>query len=1104
MRVNYALKGLVLFMVAILISIPFYTADVMALSITHSVVKGKTNGIPGYMQRFNDGAVFEVTVDEPVEPEQVRIVGTDVGFTSCENVLGETVCTYDEDFDFTRSSLSVPLGVYAYDEIDQYAGNPEDSVSVTLARDTKRPVQPRFQIVAKNDGVYLTFTLQDDESGIKKFELREGSPDGSVLASESIQPADDGSYPNTFEDYAEDPYYYPLTTGDYTIYLVAYDGFGNTAISSPRRISVDTTAPSLGDWYVVPCSFNPDTLSEYNDAQITKTGGSARDVCVHLIVNEQPSSDWEFNASFANFNRRGQNDGTPLKAHFDTCHILNDGTSYCVFDTYDDGSHLQLANNVEGSYGFSGSFFVTDSAGNTATTGGGKSVDVVLDAPDLVRFKTTKEFDDSYYGSSDHVTLVAEFSGSDLNPDSFVVDGSGIGAGILPKPECDGSTCTWEVNTALTEGEVYLTHAEDIYGNEVLLSTTDTSKKSFYLKIDPEPPVLLAATVGNPPIEGLWTKVCTFDDAGNYDSNDGCSKCYYDDDTPQGTCDFSFWDHKVTYFETGAFIDVAVVFNDTLGEATAYLNTTNILNQGSLREADSCTESQEFDGAVICVWESLGALNPSNDYFDVIVENVGGTQSKYRIPFTSSEYTGEANVWSDVYWQAASPSNMSKDWMSLTKMKQTHIFQFSPSGMSGNRELQYVKPECTVDPSGFIDEITGEWFGNTYYMEIAYNMGNVNVNTALVNCSFETVTRIGSSTYKDTDDVSFDLSFIDSPFGTPGKAIRDEIADINGSWEWYNKGFIPQISQILELTRNTCNTLYSVVSTLPIIAWVIDLIGVNGGQLLGIHLGPNLALDGLSGFTESAFKVIGPICDTVTCAYCKTGSYATLAPNEKEYNLCKEDGWLQKYLNTVVATTKNILNADQWLADKAGIGDAYGTYVDGVLGTDRALDTRSSMTLAIITLCPTDVIYNLEKRRQTACRYIKCLTEDVVNGKATVNDCKVARGYELCTYVVGEVWELIPLTNLIDGFSSMLEGILTDPMVAAGYAGHGVCALLCHTEAVGCGACTTIENLGPMLDRIVTFFTNVFSDDYDPMAELTGNNACEGIMDTPLFGGDDS
>jgi hypothetical protein len=1104
MRIKKTQQILAFFMIAIVLSIPFITADAVAISIVDSSVKGKNDGVPGYMDETGDSAIFEVTVSEEVEPEQVRIVGSDVHFTSCAEVLGDYVCTYEESFDFTRAEITVPVGVYQSDELYQFDFDPDDEVALSLATDVSDPSQPRMTVMQRQGGIQVYFMLEDEESGIKKFEIRSGSPEGTVEYVESLSQDESGAYPNTFEKYLNDPLLLNLASGDYTLFLLAYDAFGNTAVSAQRRVSVDTTPPAIGEWFIVPCNFVPNERSDYAQNSIKKIGADGRNACVHLLINEKPSNDWEVNATFTNFDRTNANTvGIPLSSTHEGCYGFGEDSYYCKFSYYDNEDPLFFANSAAGAYGVSASFIVADSAENIQTSGSGTSIEVVTEAPALESFTSPRVFASLYYGAQDAVTFTATFgSGEPLDPTTVSIDATRIGGSIsVPADACDDHVCTWNVSGSFHDGTVSVVSAQDVLGNDVLISTVPESVKTLSLTIDTQPPHLVDIELSNPPEEGEWWKECGANGAG-------CSACKYDTTgTPTGTCDFTLWDYRIAYFETGGYLDVTVRFSDDLGGATAYIDTSTILEDGELTEADFCNDD---DGNWSCTWESIGALLPSSNYFDLIIEDVGGSQVPYKIPFISYEYQGDEDIWSSVVSAGASPSNVSRDWMSLTQMRQTHILQFNPTSIPGTRTLEFVKPTCIPSITGLVDEIRGEWFGSQYFMEVLYESGDLTEESASLNCTLTTVTRIGSTLFSDEEEVILNLSFIDSPFGTPSDALEEEIEDLKEKWETYNNMWIPQLMQLIEITRNVCTATYTLFSVVPIFAWVLEAIGLKG-SIFGITAGPYLAMEVTDQGAGALLKFIGPICDTVNCNWCNGGANADFnMPGEIRANFCKEGGVVSTYLDVFVnGIVYNILNADQWLADKLGAGEAYGEYVDGILGTNRALDTKNSIVLAVISVCPQDIIYFWEKKRQTDCRYIRCLEEDVAAGTATVNDCKIARGYELCTYAVGEIWSIIPLTNLIDAFGDMIEAIVTDPAMVFGLLQGATCKyVICNPAANpterGCGICITVDHLGPMLETITNFFTQVFSgDEFDMFASLQANNDCEGIMDSPLLGGDE-
>ena len=176
--------------------------------------------------------------------------------------------------------------------------------------------------------------------------------------------------------------------------------------------------------------------------------------------------------------------------------------------------------------------------------------------------------------------------------------------------------------------------------------------------------------------------------------------------------------------------------------------------------------------------------------------------------------------------------------------------------------------------------------------------------------------------------------------------------------------------------------------------------------------------------------------------------------------------------------------------------NAYGQYQATVLEAYNVWSGRALLGLpaeslyeniytSSIGLCPTGIIYNLEKYRQVRCQEILCYKNDIPAGLATVDSCSKRADYLTCRYFIGSFASShIPLIKAWDSVIGFIKSWASSPVGLARAALEIPCRVMCAADVTGSAYCTfatTIIKLGDIVNTVAgavqTFPTQV-SDPY--------------------------
>jgi hypothetical protein len=152
------------------------------------------------------------------------------------------------------------------------------------------------------------------------------------------------------------------------------------------------------------------------------------------------------------------------------------------------------------------------------------------------------------------------------------------------------------------------------------------------------------------------------------------------------------------------------------------------------------------------------------------------------------------------------------------------------------------------------------------------------------------------------------------------------------------------------------------------------------------------------------------------------------------------------------------------------------TFNNEQLSMRPAHDIKENIYLSTAGLCIPGIIKNLNKLRQIKCRKIYCLKNEVKAGVATVESCQKLEELLFCKYWVGELWYIIPFSQVYDKMVNSIYTAVKDPIALAHTAIILGCAFICSGSGNGAKFCSYTGYVWKIIDEIesvIGFITTV-------------------------------
>ncbi|MBU0456851.1 MAG: hypothetical protein ABH824_06455 [Nanoarchaeota archaeon] len=179
-----------------------------------------------------------------------------------------------------------------------------------------------------------------------------------------------------------------------------------------------------------------------------------------------------------------------------------------------------------------------------------------------------------------------------------------------------------------------------------------------------------------------------------------------------------------------------------------------------------------------------------------------------------------------------------------------------------------------------------------------------------------------------------------------------------------------------------------------------------------------------------------------------------------------------------------------WLAYwQKSILEVY-NYGTGRIFFSPATSLYENLYLSVAGLCIPGILYNVDKAREIHCRRIVCYGKDVPAGIATMDSCEKLFKLQMCEFVYGPMWDFTPIGGL-SYIGKLLKSFMTSPLMFIKLAELVGCMPLClvpeSTAAlVTCKVITGINKLFTIANSIagaVQSTPDVKATGYCDMAE---------------------
>lgn len=485
-------------------------------------------------------------------------------------------------------------------------------------------------------------------------------------------------------------------------------------------------------------------------------------------------------------------------------------------------------------------------------------------------------------------------------------------------------------------------------------------------------------------------------------------------------------------YKTGDILFVVINITELgSGVKDAYADFSNLFPGGENTSADKCENIEDEKWS--CEWTTepiTGGHRTTSIDFEVIdlIGNVGTNTTSIEILGVSEEEVS--------FWNLEGSVDCSPEDVDAT------LAAYAPDGLSlycsfkltsSGVEAIYVEPEECKGADETSDEYIDSSESTLYdheittpekdeldmYAKIVIEQKEIpaEVTKLKVNCSIMVVSAYQNKVYPpETVEFQKEFGVITSDLDL-SENVRNEIATLKKNLKGGLWPLIGTLNKVVIFSKKICQ----IARALYVVAVVFNFVSGPAGEALkdSVIFGPigvavNVANVGLTQVTEGFFNYARIYCNIVSCRL-------TL------WDIGGTD-W-----------SKNIENA----LNAYSAGEGVGIVGDAQSIIKSTSKPENSIVFSIITLCVPGVVYNLEKYRQIDCMYIDCV-ENWVPAGTSIATCQRTRYTNRCQYVFGELFQLIPLAQLIEDVGGLFQALFSDPLALIGL---GV-GLVCWGNAV--------------------------------------------------------
>ena len=1007
--------GIALFIIALVISIPFYSAQVMASSIQITKNTGQKN-IDNFLDAQNDiwsvqAVISNIPEGTTIAPQDVKIkVGDNqASFSSCSSAdaLGVN-CQYLSSLPDGIEPGTYPFTVTYTGIIDEASDNAVINADATAPVITFTPPK----VWQEGGKIKLSFTASDEQPGkpcvgIAQLEIIDANTNqvlytiphsGSCTYDVAVDPLMNGALPVAL-------------TGEGVRHLKikAEDRLGHAKTSEVVSFDSDFVEPDIKD------ALNLPDLGKFIGAKVIAT-----DINVSILESHfDPTKVKAFSAQMNGI------DGKNPDECNDDPNI--DNLWHCLWKNIEVQPDASISMIVE----------VEDTFGNKAQkTLTSAPLVKDTDAPIIDYFGTQQQYNGVSYIKKgvNRILLKVHDDGAGIDAHNIRANLGALGKTNSEEPKCEqvesSLNCYWETSKVPSgvSARIGLTMFQDRVGNEGDL-------KEVEMVVDNSGPLIQDLQILGRSLSG---------DKDYFQSNDKLII-------------------KFTAVESSGIL-LLLNLNDVVQDApTKYpqgYKSDNLPaedgweiltaeDMGCERQDGiwSCTAETDtiksgFASSVhftMDIQDTAGNSAQEKDVWIKEVKNLKGTKGKYTF-----ELLGVATEEQPDFWEMAGKTDMLIPFVDLDVVNLIPVrVPFTFTLKSDNPQVKVLSMEiapegCTTTGKGpevqralVLGSVSASEQlrpKSTLILELSpFNPadtldippeGTFDQVTVDYTCKLRVFSKVGTSALSSAEiqDVPVEVSFAYSELGSVDENLAKKIKDVRESdfmkfadtlatvdiaLKWIN--YVVNIAQILVSVNEFINIWSELDKAKADIVEKLPL-----GQAAGIALrGGCFAKVTNTKYTWDWLKYIQVPAEILNC-------------NPNENSALGNLGWYGKWQRTVLESY-NLASGR------------------GVLGIP-ATNLYENLYASSIGLCVPGIIYNINKAREIHCRKIICYGREVPAGIATVDACDKLYDLQMCEFVYGPLLDLSPLGG-IAAIGKMVQSAFTSPL-----------GLISVTEVVACGS----------------------------------------------------
>ncbi len=1076
-----------LFMVILVLTIPFYAANALAVSVQITKNQGLA-GMEHYIDAESDVWTVEALItdalNESIAPEQVRlrIGNNDAHFKSCTQSNLGVVCEYISPLTDGVQEAEHSFKV-VYNFVNLFGEEDTSSNADYIRADGSAPTILFFangakQLKEKGDNqgkVWLDFTVNDKKPGVPSAGLKQID----------IIDADTGAVLQTIAGFSseQDSFNY-LTDGEFggilqasmsgegkkKIKIRAEDNLGHVETSKYVQFSADFITPVIQD------DLNLTRFGKFIGEFTGKTN-----IVVNVIEASVPS--------VIAYSEQADLNGNKAECDADD---ETDNLWHCLWEDV----------NVKPESTVKILVIATDEYGNKAEKTISKTLVVDKSAPKIKFFGTRRVFEEKSYLKDGEIKLIltAEDDGAGISQEGIQANLGVFGLSNYEEPtECtenEGALeCYWEFDSGSVGEGVFtfgLSKFEDKVGNAGI-----APEYEFF------------ADNTGPKVEKI--EVYGFSAAGDKDyfqSND-------------------ILKIVLTVSESSG-LNVLVNANDLIMDAETKFPESEYIDEAGWQRftEDSCKKEGGFWECVLETEAIKSGPDPSAKLEIKVQDTAGndaiewkrepknvksGTEGNYRIDLAGLSTEDNPDFWevqqvtplggasafvdldTTPLTYARLPFNVklettnsnvealnieiigcstAEEMNSAAESSAKEVKTETPTGAAVaagsaapiiSRNLLYggSTPEGDMTPTPSVILEFEPFDGRSLFSISQSGVEFVKQEVEYV-CQLKIFSRVGKNAVKapELQDVVITVPFAFSTLGAEDENLAQKIEQAREEAETTLFELIGVLAKILKWINYLINVYQLVVSAIEIVTTAqagFETLRETEAQPIAIAM--CFGMNSASKSVSQALEIPNKIINVLTCQPDSSfGWYGT---------------W-QKYVT-----------------------DYYNLALNEALGSSEkrylpALDIRQNLYLSIAGLCLPGIIQNVDKYRQIKCRKIACLENEVAAGLATINMCDEQESLLTCKYFLGELWYVFPLSQFWDKTIGALYQAFKDPLAITHTLTIVTCGLICvvsNTLYSTCKYLYFIWDIVDWLESLAGFVTTMIAE-----FDQGGLNYCDSVL----------